>query len=344
MYEFWHEHLINYVKTLHTQPDERVKMIQELLSTFTSSQDQSALRALGSDSGAAVIEASTLDIEAGTLHTIPIAVQQHIAHRKSTSVKQSSSTGQLKSNSDLAKTDPTWISTAYKNFQAAFEDLLTDAFNLTYDDIIAKYNQMSVSLNDIQTFKTRHGKSAYLCRWSGCVWAFAGFQSHAERDKHEKIHKQQFRCPDPSCDFASSGFASSFALRKHKQKYHVKVDDHVLPAFVDSKDQLDVKSETSNPKIEPDNDDDDISTFNDNMNDDFLQLFESGHQLSEEKLDHFQVSESHYGPNQNRHRDITERLDDSEVWYSVSPWIPSSPDVDENLLHLYSTEKRSGLF
>ena len=233
VYEFGHDHFLKYSEALRTRSGEekRIETVEALLSTFQSSQSQSGLNALGSDSGAAVTEDPALEEESNALHALPPAVRQYIAHRKNMPLKPNSSARQLDSNSDDGQTDPTWISTAYRNFQRAFESLLGDAYNLDYHQMSAKYFQTMITLEDIQKFKIRHSQSAYLCRWSGCLWASAGFASTAEREKHETTHKQQFRCSDPSCDFANNGFASRHALRKHNLKYHTRVEDHVLPVF-----------------------------------------------------------------------------------------------------------------
>jgi hypothetical protein len=234
VHEFWLDHLLKYNEALRAHPDDekRVKTVQDLLlSTFSSSQSCSALKAPDPGSSAAVTENFSLGTESDALRALPPAVRHYIAYRKNMPAKQTSSAKGMDSNSDLARTDPTWISSAYRNFQRAFESLLGDAYTLDYHQMSAKYYQMTVTSEDVQKFKIRHGKSAYLCRWSGCVWASAGFQSTAEREKHETTHKQQFRCSDPSCDFASNGFASRHALRKHNLKYHTRVEDLVLPAF-----------------------------------------------------------------------------------------------------------------
>lgn len=246
VYEFWHNHLIKYIEALNTQlADEKlVKTVQDLLKNFSCSQDRSVLGAQGSGSNSAVTEDSTFRAESDTLHALPLVFRNYIAHRKKLSSKQSSSTKGPDSSSDPIQTDPTWISAAYRNFQKEYESLLGDAYTLGYHEMITKYHQMAVTSEDIQNFKTRHDKSAYLCRWNGCVWASAGFQSTTEREKHEITHKQQFLCSEPSCDFASNGFASRQALRKHNLKYHTRVEDHALPAFAASESQFEIKSES----------------------------------------------------------------------------------------------------
>lgn len=247
VYEYWLNHLIKYIEALNTQPaDEKlVKTIQDLLNNFSGSQDRSVLRAQGSGSNAALTEDSTFRAESDTLHALPLIFRKYIAHRTKLSSKQSSSAKEPDSSSDPIQTDPTWISVAYRNFQKEYESLLGDAYTLDYHEMITKYHQMTVTSEDIQNFKTRHGKSAYLCRWTGCVWASAGFQTNTEREKHEITHKQQFLCSEPSCDFASNGFASRQALRKHNLKYHTPVEDHVLPAFAASESQFDVTYKAS---------------------------------------------------------------------------------------------------
>ena len=233
VHEFWPDHLLSYSKDLHAHSDEekRIKTVQDLLRMLSSFQNRSTLKVLDSRLGAAAIEGISLDVESSLLRDFPPAIRQYIMYRKRMPVRQTSSTNDMDSNSNLAQIDLNWIPAAYKTFQTEFESLLSAAHSFDCHEMSAKYCQMTANWDDIHKFKLRHGKSAFLCRWSGCIWASAGFQSTAEREKHETTHTRRFRCSDPSCDFAQNGFSSRHALKKHTLKYHTRAEDLILPAF-----------------------------------------------------------------------------------------------------------------
>lgn len=250
VHEFWLDHLLNYSKALHAHPGEekRVKAVQDLLCMLSSSQNCFAAKVLDPSSGAAAIEDISLDVESDALRDFPPAVRRYIAYKKRMPEKQTSSANGMDSNSELAQTDLNWISGAYRNFQREFESLLSAATSLDYHQMSARYCHMTVNSDYVHKFKIRHGKSAFLCRWSGCIRASAGFQSTVEREKHETTHTQRFRCSDPSCDFAHNGFSFRQALRKHILKYHTRVEDLVLPAFPISKSRSEKTSEDSHTR------------------------------------------------------------------------------------------------
>ena len=247
VHEFWPDHLLSYSKALIAHPGEhkRIKAVQDLLCRLSNYQTYSAQNVPNPSPGGAVGEDNSIDGESSVLGDFPLAVRQYIAHRKKTPVRQASSTNGTDSNSDLPQTDLSWISAAYRTFQAQFESLLSAANSLNYHQMRAQYCQMTATSDNVHEFKIRHSESAFLCRWSGCIWASAGFQSIAEREKHEMMHTRRFRCSDPNCDFAQNGFSSRHALQKHTLKYHTRTEDLVLPAFPISKSRSEATLENS---------------------------------------------------------------------------------------------------
>ena len=247
VHEFWPDHLLNYSKALHDHPGEqkRIKTVQDLLCMLSSYHSYSAAKVLNPSPGGVVAEDNSVDDESSILHEFPPAVRNYIAHRKKTPVKQASSASGIDCNSDLTQTDLNWISAAYRTFQTEFESLLNAANSLDYHQMKARYCQMTANSDNVHKFKIRHNKSAFLCRWSGCIWASAGFQTIAEREKHETMHTQRFRCSDPSCEFAENGFSSRHALKKHTLKYHTQAEDLVLPTFPISKSRSEKTFEDS---------------------------------------------------------------------------------------------------
>lgn len=257
VHEFWPDHLLNYSKTLLGHPGEqkRIDAVQDLLCMI-SSQTFSAPKVLTPSPGGAVVEDNSVDSESSVLGDFPLAVRHYIAHRKKTPAKQTSLANGTISSSDLSQTDLGWIPAAYRTFQTHFESLITAANSLDYHQMRAQYRQMTATSDNVHKFKIRHSKSAFLCRWSDCIWASAGFQSISEREKHEIImHIQRFRCSDPNCEFAQNGFSSRHALKQHALKYHTRTEDLVLPAFAIPKSRLEKPLEDSNvrPHVEGQN-------------------------------------------------------------------------------------------
>lgn len=120
--------------------------------------------------------------------------------------------------------DPILLDFAFTRFRESFEALLAD-------DSPTLDSELGVSPAELLDFRTRHSSSAYLCRWRGCLWSSTGFQSSAQRSRHEARHEKRFRCNDPTCDFAEEGFTSQAVLRKHRETYHTSLDEIVLPPF-----------------------------------------------------------------------------------------------------------------
>lgn len=250
VHEFWPDHLLNYSKALLAHPGEqtRIKAVQDLLCMLSSYQISSTQKMLNPTPGGAVVEDNSVDGESRVLDDFPLAVRHYIAHRKKSPVKQTSSANGADSNSDLPQSDLNWILAAYRTFQTEFESLLSAANSLNYHQMRAQYSQMTATSDNVHKFKIRHSKSAFLCRWSGCIWASTGFQSIAGREKHEVMHTQRFRCSDFNCEFAENGFSSRHALKKHTLKYHTRAEDLVLPAFPIPKRRSEKTSEDSHTR------------------------------------------------------------------------------------------------
>jgi len=227
--QYWTLHLVESFKGLPEDPAENKarRKIYSLLLDLARIMSQPAPASASRESQEEVKLPQTvlLAINPSTIEDLPAPIPQYVAFKDSISVTKH----QLNSDSSPSKggktpADPTFLSAAFARFQKAFEAALDD--KSPFDN-----STMGVSPNDLHDFKFRYGSGAYLCRWSGCVWSSAGFRSSAERMKHETYHEQRFRCSDPTCDFASSGFVSRQALRNHHQRYHVSLDDVVLPKF-----------------------------------------------------------------------------------------------------------------
>jgi hypothetical protein len=79
-------------------------------------------------------------------------------------------------------------------------------------------------ISDIQLAKFRQteGKSAFLCRFQGCLRSTDGFSTASECEEHELSHVRRFFCDDPSCPFKRIPLTSNAALQQHNHTYHAE--------------------------------------------------------------------------------------------------------------------------
>ncbi|OAG44651.1 hypothetical protein AYO21_01141 [Fonsecaea monophora] len=102
---------------------------------------------------------------------------------------------------------------AFTNFQNAFEELYEAGSS--FDP-----SRLGIAVTDLDSFKTRHSPTPYLCRYSECGAGAVGFTSAPEREEHELCHRGFFGCTEPACDFRVLKFASWIDLRRHAENYH----------------------------------------------------------------------------------------------------------------------------
>lgn len=129
------------------------------------------------------------------------------------------SLGRGKNDSDE---DPTRHSEAYHNYRTILEACLED--NIPYMP-----SELMVSNEIISSFRVRHANGAYPCRYRGCSWSSANFNTAKARDLHEGLHLQEFACKHDNCGLQMS---SRRALRNHQRKYHTTAHDLKLPPFM----------------------------------------------------------------------------------------------------------------
>ena len=80
-------------------------------------------------------------------------------------------------------------------------------------------------LEHLKRFKHLYGWLGLRCRLSNCRKALKLYRTARERLDHETTHTQAYKCTD--C--GSNVFKSTSALRKHREKYHMKPEDFNLP-------------------------------------------------------------------------------------------------------------------
>lgn len=135
---------------------------------------------------------------------------------------------------DLVSDQRDPIREAFANFQEQVEKVVDGRCPF-------RLEEMNVSADDLDQFKQRCAGFAFLCRWSQCLYSTRGFSNTAERDSHEQIHRQQFICPEFSCEFAGNGFSSRGALKKHIRRYHMALEDTAVPVLRVHRRRVEIK-------------------------------------------------------------------------------------------------------
>jgi hypothetical protein len=231
LFPYVHEYWMTHLTFMLEKPRQLVdsdsrhrlhKLLQGLAALIEHPDPPSATDGLqGVDP--ALIRTPNNDLR-GSQTALPVVIKEYLSYRATISANRKQVTTDSDDSSEVTASDPTFLTNAYNHFMDAFETLLNG-------DCPHDHRQLGVCKEKIEEFKSRHGASAYLCRWRGCVWASTGFRTEEERANHERSHKTYYRCPEPDCDNAVGRFSSRQALQRHKEKYHTRVEDISLPQF-----------------------------------------------------------------------------------------------------------------
>ena len=138
---------------------------------------------------------------------------------------------------DSCEADPTHFSALRHYYQQTVENLLDEK---------ALVNFPEIKKIDLQTFRDRYGSSAFVCRYLDCVFSTDGFESPAQRDKHESQHHRRYRCGNSSCVGFTIGFSNQNSLKKHNEKYHAAIMEG--PSLADSLTAAKEKTQQQSPQ------------------------------------------------------------------------------------------------
>lgn len=114
--------------------------------------------------------------------------------------------------------DPTSLSFVEGQVSDAIQELLA-----TSADRLPAH----LDLERFQRFKRLYGWLGFRCRSSKCRNTNKVYTTDAQRQHHEKAHSRIFKCAD--CNSIPKGFKSTTALRKHRESYHMKPEDFIIP-------------------------------------------------------------------------------------------------------------------
>jgi hypothetical protein len=79
-----------------------------------------------------------------------------------------------------------------------------------------------ISNIQLTKFRQTEGKSAFVCRFQGCLRSTDGFSTAPECEEHELSHVRRFFCDDSSCPFKRIPLTSNAALQQHNHTYHAE--------------------------------------------------------------------------------------------------------------------------
>ncbi|KAF7532343.1 hypothetical protein G7054_g8019 [Neopestalotiopsis clavispora] len=89
--------------------------------------------------------------------------------------------------------------------------------------------------NDRETIEKRYGTNIFKCPRFSCQFFTTGFASSTDRNEHISQHERPFRCSQETCYGYTFGFSSTVDLEKHLKEFHseVAIQDEEFPTLED---------------------------------------------------------------------------------------------------------------
>ncbi|CZR69490.1 related to vegetatible incompatibility protein HET-E-1 [Phialocephala subalpina] len=210
--KFWHKHIQEYCGVLIRQQRQfSPELLSQLclLLRFTKSGGQ-ALQTSTRESEDDKTEEARLEV----LRCVPdvqMLLSNVIRFRAIVEKEDTSESSPEKISLDQCNLDPTHFSTVRYHYHKISESLLDNATSNTFSGINQK---------ELESFQATYSASAFVCRYTHCVFNADGFETAARRAKHESQHQRRFRCAHSSCFAFETGLASRSQLNKHNERYH----------------------------------------------------------------------------------------------------------------------------
>ncbi len=89
-------------------------------------------------------------------------------------------------------------------------------------NILSMNHILGISDTQLARFQQTEGKSAFVCRFQGCLRYTDGYPTASECEEHELSHVRRFFCNEPSCPFKRIPLTSNTALQQHNKIYHAE--------------------------------------------------------------------------------------------------------------------------
>jgi hypothetical protein len=104
--------------------------------------------------------------------------------------------------------DPMDIGKARQRLYKVLEDLLEGVFEVNGEpDVIEKLHKL-------------YGQKLFRCRHHACARSSEGFETTAQRNRHEDQHGRLYKCLAENCLYNEVGFTSKTSLQKHTRESH----------------------------------------------------------------------------------------------------------------------------
>ncbi|KAL8792044.1 MAG: hypothetical protein Q9195_005385 [Heterodermia aff. obscurata] len=102
-------------------------------------------------------------------------------------------------------------------------------------------------MEQLERFKRIYGWLGFHCRMSNCRRAYKLYRTEQERLDHERTHSRVYTCS--YCNSAPNGFKLMSGLRKHEEKYHMKLEDFKLPDSLKPKSPPKPRAQSPMPPV-----------------------------------------------------------------------------------------------
>jgi hypothetical protein len=115
---------------------------------------------------------------------------------------------------DLPILDPALDPSMFSKLRLEYTRLVQQILSMNHVD--------GMSDTQLAKFRQTEGKSAFVCRFQGCLRSTDGYSTASECEEHELSHIRLFFCNDPSCPFKRIPLTSNTALQQHNHTYHAE--------------------------------------------------------------------------------------------------------------------------
>ena len=227
--QFWVDHVLTYMKVAPADADHTSLTL--VLEHFATSWRRTSLSSLIERSTTQPVELLSLfssspeirdlmvrvlvfrkrsklreEASVSTQRTLPHFLSQH---------QTNESSAQLQWNKD---NEPTFLTEVHTRLSEAIQNLLS----LPLEKLSPNLDKI-----DVLRFKRLYGSLGLRCRHSSCRTVTRTYKTDKERQTHEKTHELIHRCTE--CDEKPGGFSSAYVLRKHRETYHMQLEDFEVP-------------------------------------------------------------------------------------------------------------------
>ncbi|PVH83786.1 hypothetical protein DL98DRAFT_652239 [Cadophora sp. DSE1049] len=213
--EYWVAHLLEYVE-INTELDQHVlDPVLERVLDLCDAHDSLTVRTDDSEEGEEMAWSDSQQLDSHpALQKLEANLDIRDFLRKIMDHREKTQEAQLQASGDLPVADPTLDPSMFSKLRFEYTRLV--------QQILSMSQVGDVSETQLAKFKQTEGKSAFVCRFQGCLRSTDGFSSAAWCEEHELSHVRRVFCSDPACPFKRIPLSSNTALQQHNHTYHAE--------------------------------------------------------------------------------------------------------------------------